>query len=503
MLVRLLEMSLSFIELILIIYLLWFHSKHKKYVLIGAVTLFTVVLAHFFVEGYRWTMFPLYVVAGILLLLTILKLVKFKKVNKLHSFWRYTGYILLVFVMASGALLSTALPIFNLPTPTGNFTVGTQTFHFVDSTRAETLTDDPDDKRELMVQVWYPAEAPKTNKDHKDSLFMMKESSFTALTTQFANSLGIPQFVLQYWKYIGANSYSEAQVLRSDAPYPVVLMSHGLGTMRALQTSQAENLASHGYIVVGMDHTYSSAATLFPDGKVTTFKTELSNDDFQAEAVQLGKIWLEDIEYILQQIKSINNGEIQEAIQFQQLLDINAVGIMGYSFGGAVAFEAINLISELRAGINMDGTLINTTRKNEENKPFLFMVSDFLAVSSSELANNTNIPKDALEHLKKEREVIDNTIRKGGYAVNIKGTEHYNYTDLQLYSSLLKYTGMTGEIEGKRSSEIVNELIIRFFDQTLKSQSSQHKSLKDKVISPLSNITETYSEVEFLSSVGK
>jgi predicted dienelactone hydrolase len=496
----------------MIIYLLWFQPKHKKYMnslLFGAATLLTVTLTHFLVEGYRWTMFPLYVVTGILLLLTVVKLIKSLKLNKLnkvntanivHSFWRYTGYMLLVFLMAAGAFLSTALPIFNLPPPTGNFTVGTQTLHFIDSSRAETLTDDPDDKRELMVQVWYPAEAPKAN---KDSLFMMKEQSFTELTTQYANSLGIPQFALQYWKYIGANSYSEAQVLQADAPYPIVLMSHGLGTMRILHTSQAENLASHGYIVLGMDHTYSSAATLFPDGKVTTFKTELSDDHFQDEAVRLGKIWLEDIKYMIQQIQRINNGDIKEAMQFKQLLDLNAVGIFGHSFGGAVAFEAINLIPELSAGINMDGTLINTDRKNEENKPFLFMVSDFLAISSSELANNTNIPKDALEYLTKEREVIDHTIQKGGYAVNIKGTEHYNYTDLQLYSSLLSYTGMTGKIEGKRSAEIINELIITFFDQALKTKSLQHESSQDKEISPLSNITKTYPEIEFLSSVGK
>ncbi|MBP1904005.1 dienelactone hydrolase [Paenibacillus turicensis] len=432
--------------------------------------------------------------------LRINKFEKLIKVDKVHLLWRYTGYILLIFLIILSAFLSIALPIFNLPPPTGKYTIGTQTFHFVDSTRAETFTDDPDDKRELMVQVWYPAEAPKANKDY---LFMMNDQSFTAITTQFANSLGIPGFTLKYWKYIGANSYSEAQILRTDAPYPVILMSHGLGTMRMLHTSQAENLASHGYIVLAMDHTYSSAATLFPDNKVTSFLTPLSEDHFQEDAMKLGEVWIEDIKYMVQQIKRINSGDVKGAKQFKQLLNLNKVGIMGHSFGGAVAFEAIHLIPELRSGINMDGTLINTNRKNEENKPFLFMVSDFLAISSFELAKNTNIPKDALENLKRERKVIVDTIQKGGYAVNIKGAEHYNYTDLQLFSRLLSYTGMTGKIDGKRSSEIVNELIIRFFDQTLKSQSSQHKSLRDKVSFPLSNITKTYPEIEFISSVGK
>lgn len=52
-----------------------------------------------------------------------------------------------------------AFPVFNLPEPTGELKVGTQTFHFVDTNREEIFDEARDGKRELMVQVWYPAQA--------------------------------------------------------------------------------------------------------------------------------------------------------------------------------------------------------------------------------------------------------------------------------------------------------------------------------------------------------
>ena len=36
---------------------------------------------------------------------------------------------------------------------------GTLTYHWVDASRAEIFTADPNARRELMVQVWYPADA--------------------------------------------------------------------------------------------------------------------------------------------------------------------------------------------------------------------------------------------------------------------------------------------------------------------------------------------------------
>lgn len=318
---------------------------------------------------------------------------------------------------------------------------------------------------------------------------MRDEPLFTDLMTQYGNSLRVPGFALSYWKYIGANSYQKANIQPSAAPYPVILISHGLGTGKMLHTSQAENLASHGYIVMGIDHTYSSAATLFPDGTITSFTTELPNENFQQEAGELEQIWLADIKYILQQLQPLNEGHIQEATSFQHQIDLKHIGIMGHSFGGATAYDALKTNPELIAGINMDGTLTNSDEpddKSEGNKPFLFLFSDSFVKNSAQLSANTSIPQEARQLLEKEQRIIRHTIQQGGYGVHIQGTEHFNYTDLQLYSDLLKYTGMTGEIDGKRGSELVNKLILQFFDQALKGTATP----------PWSELSSTYPEVE-------
>jgi hypothetical protein len=47
--------------------------------------------------------------------------------------------------------------VFRFPHPTGRHGIGTLTYHWVDADRPEAFTADPDDRRELMVQLWYPA----------------------------------------------------------------------------------------------------------------------------------------------------------------------------------------------------------------------------------------------------------------------------------------------------------------------------------------------------------
>lgn len=473
---RILEISMICIDVIIILWLLWFQPRHKKNVIflrIGIVLLFSILLSHLLIEGYRLTMVPLYVVSGIVIVLIGLKLIKNNKVTTIHRLWRYTGYISMLLLVAIGSFLSMLFPVFQLPKPTGNFDIGTQTLHFIDSSRSETFTDDTEDHRELMVQLWYPTETSQAN---KDSLFMMNTQSFRDLMDQYGQSLGTSGLALQYWKYIGANSYQEAPV-KQGGPYPVVLVSHGLGNSKMLHTSQAENLASHGYIVIGIDHTYSSIATLFPNGKVTPFKTEFSDDNFQEEAMKLETVWLADIKYILEQLQLINNGDIKEAAQFQHHLDLSAIGMMGFSFGGATAYDAVKEYPELTSGINMDGTLINVGEEALENKPFLFLMSDFVAEIGNQLSTNPSIPENTLQLLKKEQEMINHTLQHGGYAFHLKGADHYNFTDLQLYSNALSYIGMTGKIKSRQSAEIVNALIVQFFDQTLKKDEA--KSLSD------------------------
>ena len=65
--------------------------------------------------------------------------------------------LLLVSVSLSTVQAQTDNP---LPAPTGKYRVGVQWRHWVDESREETLDEAPHGKREMMVELLYPAEAP-------------------------------------------------------------------------------------------------------------------------------------------------------------------------------------------------------------------------------------------------------------------------------------------------------------------------------------------------------
>ncbi|MNH40751.1 hypothetical protein D3C79_1021140 [compost metagenome] len=70
----------------------------------------------------------------------------------------------------------------------------------------------------------------------------------------------------------------------------------------------------------------------------------------------------------------------------------------------------------------------------------------------------------------------------------VEGASHYNFTDLQLFTEMLDFTGMTGSIKGERGAGLINAYVLEFFDKHLKGTGSG-ELLKEP--SPL------YPEVKF------
>ncbi|WP_042216175.1 alpha/beta hydrolase family protein [Paenibacillus borealis] len=417
----------------------------------------TLCAAQLGFEGYRWQMAGVYVIVLLGMILRIAGIIRARS-QKLLSTGQKPGKsafrrlksscaIAGILVVIGSASLSSMIPVVEIPAPSGPFTVGMQTLHLTDSSRSETQTPDPEDSRELMVYVWYPAAAG--NGRQTAPLLPGDRQSNRRLMSAFAGSWGIPSFILDYWAYIHTNAYRNADWLRSEGPYPLILINHGLGTSSLLyHTSLAENLASHGYIVAAVDHTYSTAATLFPDGTVTGFSDSLSADNFIATGTRLGKTWNDDNRFVLSQLKQ----------QFADYIDAEQIGMAGHSFGGAAAYEAMFSIPELKAGINLDGSLYTLTGPSP-GKPFLFIESEDYYKRKKQIAD---------PDIDAEEKIMNNAGLNGGGKLYIKGTAHFNFTDLQLYSSLLKYTGMTGSIDVRRSNKIMNQLVLDFFNEHLK-----------------------------------
>ncbi|OAB38742.1 Platelet-activating factor acetylhydrolase plasma/intracellular isoform II [Paenibacillus macquariensis subsp. defensor] len=462
---RLFEILLVLCCFALLVDLLFIKRSAKRTGLVLCIGSGVIFVVQLFVEGYRWQLLLVYIMTALFILIVLFRHSEKMANIKIGKPLKYSLSALIVILLVGSTSLSVYLPVFHLPKPDGPEKVGTQTFHFTDLNRDEVLTEDQGDKRELMVQVWYPTENINNNKS--EALFPKDKEMFKKYIQTYSNSLNLPDFVFDYWKYSKTNSYENVEILPSTSPYPLVLLSHGMGTSRILHASQAENLASHGFIVVTIDHTYSTFATIFPNGSVTGYKTKMTTaDDFYNVGKNVGNIWTQDVQFVINQFEKLNSGAIES--QFKGKMDLNNIGVMGHSFGGATAFNATYLDHRIKAGINMDGSLYEVENRDVINKPFMFIRSGSFKDWLVDFKNNKDSDNELNKQISDELHIIKNVIEHGGSAIYVEGTQHFNFTDLQFYSELIKLTGITGDINGKRGSSIVNQYVLDFFNKQLK-----------------------------------
>src|SRR5260221_12361241 len=150
-----------------------------------------------------------------------------------------------------------------LPTPTGAFAVGRTTYVWSDATYTDPLAPQPGTKRELLAWIWYPAAPPRPSQTVDDSL---PASWRIALKPQLG--VPFPQFLTRAWSRLRTHSSRDAEVSPQQRSYPVVFTRAGLAALTTDYTTLAEDLASHGYGVVGFDAPYRSFVVVLPNGRV-------------------------------------------------------------------------------------------------------------------------------------------------------------------------------------------------------------------------------------------
>jgi hypothetical protein len=179
-----------------------------------------------------------------------------------------------------------------LPEPTGRFPVGTTSLWLTDTTRPDPWAAGVA-ARELMVSLWYPA----TPSDGRRARYMTPAESELHLTSR--GITGVPPGLLST---VRANAVSDAPPAGRQRALPLVVLSPGFTNSRSVLTALAEDLASHGYAVAGIDHTYESFGTAFPDGRVTTClarETRRRSDGFW-EKLMAGRA--ADVSFVLNEL---------------------------------------------------------------------------------------------------------------------------------------------------------------------------------------------------------
>ena len=260
------------------------------------------------------------------------------------------------------------IPVFSLPKPKGESFVGTETFHWTDSTREEWFTiEKADDFREIMVQSWYPSDITQNKKVEPYMDFIELRSK------TIANAGGLPSFLPSHLNLIRTNSYSEVPCKIQKGGLPVIIFSHGITGSRHLHQALFEHLSSRGYIVIALDHSYDSNLTVFPDGRIADYRSELTGhpDSVQIRENQINTR-VQDIIFILNQLTKIQNNEIRCPLSGNINLEKMAIG--GHSFGGATAIQSTKVDKRIQACFVFDGWINpvpDQTIKSGLRKPFL------------------------------------------------------------------------------------------------------------------------------------
>jgi hypothetical protein len=258
----------------------------------------------------------------------------------------------LIAVLALVTPAGAADDLFPLPAPTGRHHVGMDVLHLVDRNRPDPWV--PPAPRELMVSVWYPT---ATARGDRVPYATAEESALV-----LAGVAGAPGDALTR---VRTHAWADAPPLRTPHRLPLVVLSPGFTLPRWLLTTLAEDLASRGYVVAGIDHTYEAYAVTLPDGRIA--ECVVCDGDWTTPEIAASRTL--DISFVLDRLLDHK--------RYGKLFDPNRIAVAGHSIGGAAAATTMLTDERVDAGINLDG-LFQPALETDLSRPFLMLGAGLL-----------------------------------------------------------------------------------------------------------------------------
>lgn len=396
------------------------------------VILAVLLVLHILVDLMRWQMIPVYLVVLFSLIGEYLN--KTLQRNWLRAVVFSTG---IVGVMLS-ALLCSVLPIFKLPPTSGAHTIGTE------------LIDLAYGSEYREAKVWYPIhhQEDKVARYHPHPGRSLK------------GIMGMPGFVLSHLKIVKSNAYTVSQPSSDTTKYPLILYSHGAMSTLIDNTALLEDIASHGYVVVAMDHDFSFE--------------QYGIDPEAAATIQVGaqtKLIDDLIQYVVpRQVKDCVTTLAQLIKHGDLPIDTTNIGLIGHSLGGTTALAASTQVSNASVAINLDGP-VDTSLVHLLDTPLLYVSSFSPNLPDAELIKR-DVPPAFYRGVKQyELEGVKRLFSSQSQDrswVRFKGAGHLDLSDLPFIVPLLaskRYNKRSGH--SNRADVIVDFLDIHTKDKPI------------------------------------
>jgi predicted dienelactone hydrolase len=254
----------------------------------------------------------------------------------------------------------------------GPYQTGTFEELWIDGARGEITTSDPADERHLMVQVWYPA---AFEGDPPRAPYVLSRSLYPA--DEEAHWLDAAAVVR-------TNSVLNAPLAPAPASFPILVYNPGGYHPPFSATFQTEFLASHGYVVVAIGHTGLTRIERFADGcryEPDANPAYISEEDgkglapveyfrlqFERFAWQMMPVHVQDIRFALDRLARMNATRDD---RFHGRLDLDRVGSLGWSLGGALSIQASRDEPRVKAAVNLDGWLFTDVAESGTHRPIM------------------------------------------------------------------------------------------------------------------------------------
>ena len=352
-----------------------------------------------------------------------------------------------------------------LPRPSGKHSIGVTYLSFTDDSRKELFDNNLQNNREITVKVWYPSD----NESNPEPYFLDAESEFAMKYLQFP----------EIFKNLRTNSSRDVPMSSKENKYPILIFSHGWGEHYSQNSILMEELASHGYIIFSIAHHYECKFTSFPDGRLKYIDMNslrfqkimqemqspkamelmqkmynASNDEERIKVfvetsnvlptalIETPRYWAEDISFFVDQLEGMNN----EHKIFKEKLNLDRIGVFGMSMGGIASTEICTTDKRVKTCVSIDGGLYGSALAKEIQTPLMFLNSKrFLGYGK----------------------IFTRKSKMDCYSLSVKGSDHYNFSDYSVYPvPAIRF--LLGTIDGNKTIEIMNVIVLAFFDKYLK-----------------------------------
>jgi Platelet-activating factor acetylhydrolase, isoform II len=435
--------------------------------LLTALVVALTVMAELLVDGPRWPMVPAYVLAGLLALVPLIPLVP-----PIRGHRRTTRLVALavgVPALTVAVALPLVVPAYAFPPPDGPYAIGTLTYHWVDTGRPEILSADPDDDRELMVQIFYPAERVASTPRAP----YLPDAD--AVADAMSGLQGFPRPIYGGLAQATTTAVPSAAPTTDGPAHPVLIFLEGLTGYRQMNTFQVEALVSHGYVVVAIDQPFIAAEVVYPDGHrsgtlpaaemQSLLKPDLgpvaATPTLRGRPFSAGVVhyFAQDVGFVLDQLTGLNSADPNGILTGR--LDLARTGLFGVSMGGIVGAEACRLDPRLRACLLMDAPMPLDVVRDGLAQPAMWITRDAATMQDEGWAQ-----VDIVQHQTSMRAVFD-SLRAPGYFVQVPGMFHADLTDIPELIPLSSLVGYTGPIGTGHAHDIVDAYSTAFFDRHL------------------------------------